>query len=246
MVEALGPQNQPAERVLAETGDSRGPRSSSDSESLHRLDVISDEDPEPPRVSIKSRLNSALQQDMRNSERLFLPSGDLKRICDHFSVREDLIIQYGYDKDEAESCATYVCAKPARELFSILVLIDYVNLFPALIQAGFFDVDLPFTWNTRRTELMYRESRHRRQAHFLNSREYTEMMREFYDKQWLVHVPFLDCDRMNHNRALNFRYDKRAVIPWTEICVQDPGGGYGVVEKVRIHKDHHSFVSPEP
>jgi hypothetical protein len=238
--------NEAGETVIADATLFAGLESSSDAESLNRPDVISDEDLEDPRVSIKSRLNNALQQDLRNSEKRFLPSGDLKRICNHFAVRDDLIIEHGYHKDEAESYAKYVCAAPAREIFSILALINYVHLLPAFIQAGLVDVNLPLTWNEQRTELLYRGQRQKEQVGFLSHREHSEVMREFYNKQWWVHVPFLDWDKTNHKKALNFRFDEGTVLPWTEIGVRDRTGGFGVVEKVQIHKDHHSFVSVGP
>ena len=238
--------NEAGETVVTDANLFAGLESSSDAESLNRPDVISDEDLEDPRVSIKSRLNSALQQDLRNNEKRFLPSGDLKRICNHSAVREDLIVEHGYHRDDAESYAKYVCGKPAREIYSILALINYTHLLPVFLEAGLVDVNLPFTWNEGRTELLFRGGEHKEKVGFFNNRKHAEVMREFYNKQWWIHVPFLDWDKKNHKKALNFRFDEGTVLPWTEIGTRDKTGGFGVVEKVHIHKDHHSFVSAEP
>lgn len=238
--------NEAREAIVADTALFAGLESSPDADSLKRPDVISDEDLEDPRVSIKSRLNKALQQDLQNDKERFLPNGDLIRICNHSAVREDLIIEHGYHEEEAESYANYICTNPAREIFSVLVLINYVHLFPAFVQAKLVDTNLPFTWNEGRTELFYRKDKQKRQVDFLNTQRHAEVMREFYSKQWWVHVPFLDWDESKHKEAQPFRFHKGTVLPWTEVGVPDTTGGYGVVEKVKIHKDHHSFVSLEP
>ncbi|QPC72156.1 hypothetical protein HYE68_002908 [Fusarium pseudograminearum] len=108
--------------------------------------------------------------------------------------------------------------------------------------AGMADENLPFSGNEQHTELWCRiPGGDKRRVDFLNHLHDAEMMREFYNKQWWVHVPFLDWDKENR-KALNFRYDLGTVIPWTEIGHQDTSGGFGVVEKVKIHQDHHSFT----
>ncbi|SPJ78353.1 uncharacterized protein FTOL_06742 [Fusarium torulosum] len=48
-----------------------------------------------------------------------------------------------------------------------------------------------------------------------------------------------------NRKALNFRFDLGTGIPWTEIGRKDTSGGFGVVEQVKIHQDHHSFTKYE-
>ncbi|KAF5660868.1 serine threonine kinase [Fusarium heterosporum] len=214
------------------------------SESLRRPTIINDEDlRDYPKLSFKTLINGALQLDRRNPEKRFLPCGSLMTICHHSAVREDLIDR-GYDEHHAESYATYVCERPAREIFTVLVLINYVDFLPNFIDAGMVDKNLPFSGNDQQTELWYRESKVKRHAKFLNHPKDAEMMREFYNKQWWVHVPFLDWDNENH-KALNFRFDSGTVLPWTEIGSRDDSGGFGTIEKVKIHQDHHSFIKYE-
>jgi hypothetical protein len=216
-----------------------------DAKSLQRPDVIRDEDLRDfPKLPIKTLLNNALQLDRRNNEKRFLASGDLKAICNHSAVRDELI-GHGYKTHDAESYATYVCDKPAREIFAVLVLINYVRFLPDFVSTGIIDNHLPFSGNEQQTELWYRELRQRRRVEFLNHSQDAEIIREFYNKQWWVHVPFLDWDKENR-KALNFRFDLGTVIPWIEIGRKDTSGGFGVVEQVKIHQDHHSFVSPRP
>ncbi|KAF5001110.1 hypothetical protein FGRMN_1304 [Fusarium graminum] len=213
---------------------------SANSESLRRPTVINDDDlRDCPKLPFKTLINAALQLDRRNPEKRFLPCGSLMTICYHAAVRQDLI-DHGYDEHDAESYATYVCEKPAREIFTVLVLINYVDFLPKFIDAGMADENLPFSGNDQQTELWYRESRVKRHAEFLSYPKDAEMMREFYNKQWWIHVPFLDWDKKSR-KALNFRFDSGTVLPWTEIGSRDESGGFGTIERVRIHQDHHSF-----
>ncbi|KAM0341680.1 hypothetical protein ACHAPU_009928 [Fusarium lateritium] len=217
---------------------------SSESGSLRRPSVINDDDlKDHPKLYFKTLLNSALQLDRRNPEKRFLPSGSLETICNHSAVRDELM-NHGFDQSHAESYTTYVCEKPAKEIFTVLVLINYVNFLPDFIAAGIVDKSLPFSVNDQQTELSYRESKGKRHAEFLSYPEDAEMMREFYNKQWWVHVPFLDWDNENH-KALNFRFDSGTVLPWTEIGCRVEDGGFGTVEKIKIHPDHHSFIQYE-
>ncbi|OBS20084.1 hypothetical protein FPOA_11805 [Fusarium poae] len=201
-------------------------------DSFQRPHVVSDSDlNETINIPIKTRLNGALQLDKRNNEKRFLPSGDLKTICNHSTVYDELIVN-GYDGYYAKSYSAYVCEQPAREIFAVLVLINQIEFLPAFIRAGMTDENLPFSGNEQHTELWYRIPGGNRRAGFLNHPQDAEMMREFYNKQWWVHVPFLDWDKENR-KALNFRYDLGTVIPWTYIGQQDTSGGFGVVEKTQ-------------
>ncbi|GKU07332.1 unnamed protein product [Fusarium langsethiae] len=237
-------RNEAGERPLQDNNALAGLQTSVASDSLNRPDAISDEDLKfQPRDSLKKLLNGVLQLDQRNSEKRFLPSGDLKAICNHSAVCEELIAN-GCERYHAGSYATYVCEKPAREIFAVLVLINQIEFLPDFVRAGIVDDNLPFSGNQQHTELWYREPGHKKHVTFLKHPQDAEMMREFYNKQWWVHVPFLDWDKENR-KALNFRYDLGTVIPWTEIGHQDTSGGFGVVEKVKIHQDHHSFTQYE-
>ncbi|CEI41842.1 unnamed protein product [Fusarium venenatum] len=195
---------------------------------------------ENPKARFKELLNRALHFDKRNDEKHFLPNGDLKAICNESAVRDQLIA-FEYNEYDAESYATYVGEKLAQEIFAALVLINQVKFLPDFINAGITDDNLPFTFNKRHTQLWYRQPDRLILVEFLKYPRDAEMMREFYTKQWWVHVPFLDWDKENR-KALNFRYNLGTVIPWTYIGQQDTSGGFGVVEKVKMHQDHHSFI----
>ncbi|RGP60994.1 serine/threonine protein kinase [Fusarium sporotrichioides] len=237
-------RNEAGERLPRDNNALAGLQNSVTVGSLNRPDVISDEDLKyRDKDYLKNLLNGALQLDQRNNEKRFLPSGDLKTICNHSAVCEELITNR-FERHHAQSCATYICEKPAREIFAVLVLINQIDFLPDFIREGIVDDNLPFSGDQQHTELWYREPGHKKRVAFLNYPKHAEMMREFYNKQWWVHVPFLDWDKANH-KALNFRYDLGTVIPWTEISDQDTSGGFGVVEKVKIHQDHHSFTQYE-
>ncbi|WZH40742.1 kinase-like domain-containing protein [Fusarium acuminatum] len=240
-------QRNEAEERFPEFKDSNlltGLENPAGSKSLQRPDAIRDEDlRDLPKLPIKTLLNRALQLDMRNNEKRFISSGDLKAICNHSAVRDELIEQ-GYKVHDAESYAKYVCIEPAREIFAVLVLINYVIFLPNFIRAGIIDDNLPFSGNKQQTELWYRALGEQKRVEFLDYSRDPEVIREFYNKQWWVHVPFLDWDK-EKRKALNFQFDNGTVIPWTEIGSEDTSGGFGVVEQVKIHKDHHSFTQYE-
>ncbi|XEU94850.1 hypothetical protein FSHL1_000134 [Fusarium sambucinum] len=221
-----------------------GLKPSGTANSFQRPGLVRDSDlNDNTNIPIKARLNGALHLDKRNNEKRFLPSGDLQAICNPSSVFDELIVN-GYDGYYAKAYAAYVCEEPAREIFAVLILINQLAFLPAFIRAGMTDQNLPFSGNEQHTELWYRIPGGKRRARFLNHPQDAEMMREFYNKQWWVHVPFLDWDKENR-KALSFRYDLGTVVPWTYIGKQDTRGGFGVVEKVKIHPDHHSFTKYE-
>ncbi|KAM0371428.1 hypothetical protein ACHAPZ_010339 [Fusarium culmorum] len=230
-------RNEAGERVPPDTDALVGLQDSVDVDSIERPDVISDDDLQD---SVKTLLNGALQLDQRSAKERFLPSGDLNTICNHNAVYKELLANK-YGTHEAESCAEYVFQKPALEIFAVLVLINQVKFLRDFKTAGISDRNLPFSVNKDRTELLSRQSDGKDSLEFLNHSRDAEMMREFYSKQWWVHVPFLDWDKENR-KALSFKYEPGTVIPWTYIGNEEKSGGFGIVEKVKIHPDHHSFT----
>ncbi|PCD32307.1 hypothetical protein FGRA07_09559 [Fusarium graminearum] len=230
-------RNEAGDRVPPDTDALAGLQDSVDVDSIERPDVISDDDLQD---SVKTLLNGALQLDQRSAKERFLPSGDLNTICNHAAVVKELL-DNKYGTHEAEACAEYVCQRPAVEIFAVLVLINQLKFLRDFKNAGISDKNLPFRVNKDRTELLCRQSDGKDCLEFLNHSRDAEMMREFYSKQWWVHVPFLDWDKENR-KALNFRYEPGTVLPWTYIGDEDKSGGFGIVEKVKIHPDHHSFT----
>ncbi|KAF5025999.1 hypothetical protein F66182_1901 [Fusarium sp. NRRL 66182] len=216
-----------------------------DTDSISRPKTIRDEDlSERPRLPLKSRLNAALQPDKCNNEKRFLPSGDMKAICTHSSVHNELCGHF--NASLAREYAAYVCnaEDSAREIFTILVLIGEVKSIPRFKNAGLVDDDLPFGGSEGQKELWSRRSKDKRPIAFFDYARDAEMMREFYHKQWWVHVPFLDRDNENR-KARDYKLERGTVMPWTFVGVKIHKGGFGEVQQVKIHKDHHSFSQYE-
>ncbi|CAM1503138.1 Fc.00g079140.m01.CDS01 [Cosmosporella sp. VM-42] len=211
-------------------------------ESSQRPEVIGNEDLGNDQVGapIKKLLNDALESDQRCAEKRFLPCRKLEGICNFESVHSEL--QQCLEEAQALNCAKYVCGdkEPAREIFAILVLINQVNFIAKFMEAEIHDDDLPFGGSMGQTKLWTRHSTENSPIDFFDHSEDAETMREFYNKQWWVHVPFLARDK-NNNKAISYEFEPGTVMPWTFVGEKIENGGYGRVEEIGIHQDHHSF-----
>lgn len=140
-------------------------------------------------------------------------------------------------------CVTYVCdqGKPTRKIFTVLTLINRIELVPTFQDAGFFDEDLPLTMNTEKLELRSRRPEDQRSIPLTRSLQNVKMIRDFNVKQWCVHVPSFEKDVTRSYE--DFVLESDTIMPWESSGQNIVTGGYGYVQKVKIHKDHHSFVS---
>ncbi|EWZ41059.1 uncharacterized protein FOBCDRAFT_272036 [Fusarium oxysporum Fo47] len=64
----------------------------------------------------------------------------------------------------------------------------------------------------------------------------------FYEKQWSVHVPVFDFGSSENQRPIHYQFDEGTIMPWVSLGKKIETGGYGTVEKLKIHPGHcHSI-----
>jgi hypothetical protein len=66
----------------------------------------------------------------------------------------------------------------------------------------------------------------------------------FYEKQWSVHVPVFDFGSSENQRPIHYQFDEGTIMPWVSLGKKIETGGYGTVEKLKIHPGHCHSVSP--
>ncbi|WJG35109.1 kinase-like domain-containing protein [Fusarium oxysporum Fo47] len=193
-----------------------------------------------PGDRLKNQLEYALLPNGINQQEQFLPIGSLHSICNQAAVFTELS-RY-FDEEQAKQYTTYVCdqSKPARKIFTVLALINRIELVPTFQDAGFFDEDLPLTKNTENLELRSRRPEDQRSIPLTRSLQNVKMIRDFNVKQWCVHVPSFEKDVTRSYE--DFVLESDTIMPWESSGQNIVTGGYGYVQKVKIHKDHHSFA----
>ncbi|RKL36477.1 hypothetical protein BFJ70_g7407 [Fusarium oxysporum] len=192
-----------------------------------------------PGDRLKNQLEYALLPNGINQQEQFLPIGSLHSICNQAAVFTELS-RY-FDEEQAKQYTTYVCdqSKPARKIFTVLALINRIELVPTFQDAGFFDEDLPLTKNTENLELRSRRPEDQRSIPLTRSLQNVKMIRDLNVKQWCVHVPSFEKDVTRSYE--DFVLESDTIMPWESSGQNIVTGGYGYVQKVKIHKDHHSF-----
>lgn len=185
--------------------------------------------------------------DKFNHEKDFLPRKSLESICT-FDTVLGVLQPMLHDPDRARRCAEFVCGSPeepsydhktsTREIFAILVLIESVNLILDVQNAGLRDDDLPFRCSEQQAALWSRYSNENNPLEFFPDRW---ARAGFYQKQWFIHVPFIARDEES-GKAFEYQFEPGTVMPWTYVSPHTEKGGFGEVQRVKIHPDHHALV----
>ena len=194
-------------------------------------------------------LIEALQPDRTNKLNRFLPRGSLLDICTYENVERVLQENAAFQGDQlgALHCTQYVCGTPsrlrsdarstAREIFATLVLIKRIGIIRDFMEKGVVDDHLPLRYDENPKRLSPRQTSDKHEVELFKG-ESSDTIQEFYTKQWWVHVPFISRGRT----AREYELAEETILPWSEY--QDPvSGAYGSVHRVKIHSDHHNFVS---
>ncbi|KAF5638192.1 serine threonine kinase [Fusarium tjaetaba] len=191
-------------------------------------------------ATLKDRLEYALLPNGIRQQEKFLPAGSLESICTELTVSTELS-RY-FDRDEARQVTSYICdrTKPAKKIFAALVLISRIELIKPFQNAPFFDEDLPFANNIEESALRSRWPGDQRSVLLTRSLRDIKVIRDFSLKQWCVNIPIFERDFDQIYGDLVF--DSDTIMPWESAGQNIITGGYGYVQKVTIHKDHHSFT----
>ncbi|KAF5716645.1 serine threonine kinase, partial [Fusarium globosum] len=195
-------------------------------------------------ATLRDRLEYALLPNGIRQQEQFLSAGCLESICAAVAVFTELS---GYfDEEEAKHVTSYICdpRKPAKKIFAILALINRIELIETFRYATFIDEDLPLAKNIEESGLRSRWPEDQRTVLLTRSLRDIKAIRDFNLKQWCVNIPFFErgVDQIYGDLV----FDSDTIMPWESAGHSIVSGGYGFVQKVKIHKDHHSFVCPRP
>ncbi|SCN68080.1 uncharacterized protein FFB20_02879 [Fusarium fujikuroi] len=190
-------------------------------------------------ATLRDRLEYALLPNGIRQQEQFLPAGCLESICAKVAVFTELS-RY-FDDEEAKHVTSYICdpRKPAKKIFAILALINRIELIETFRYATFTDQDLPLAKNIEESGLRSRWPEDQRTVLLTRSLRDIKAIRDFNLKQWCVNIPFFGRGVCQTYGDLVF--DSDAIMPWESAGHNIVTGGYGFVQKVKIHKDHHSF-----
>ncbi|KAF5611479.1 serine threonine kinase [Fusarium subglutinans] len=196
-------------------------------------------------VTLKDRLEYALLPNGIRQQEQFLPSSCLESICTEVSVFTELSGCFG--KEEAKQATSYICdrRRPAKKILAILALINRIELIRPFQNATFCDQDLPLTTNIEESEVRSRWVDDQRSVLLTRSLRDIKAIRDFNLKQWCVNIPFLERDVGHVSGDGDLVLHSDTIMPWESAGHGIVTGGYGYVQKVKIHKDHHSFVANE-
>ncbi|KAF4943778.1 hypothetical protein FGADI_13175 [Fusarium gaditjirri] len=195
---------------------------------------------EQPRNPLKRALKISLLREKDSRRRPFLPAEAINSICNQVTVYEELLRHY-FEPD-AIKLKGYVCSteNPAREVFSILFLVDEVNCIHRFCDAGIFDDDLPLGSDDQNTKLWSSHSTANEPLLSGNSPEDSDIIELFYEKQWSVHVPVFDFSTSEKRGPVHYQFDEGTIMPWVSLDKKVETGRYGTVERLKIHPDHYN------
>lgn len=203
---------------------------------------------------LSSRLSVAMEVSKDGRDLEWLPVGELYKICDLHSVEYELR-KHRISSLQSNELARKVCgnsdlpdtdADLCRRIFAILVLIERVEMLPTFVEAGIRDRHLPFLWvsSSGRTLLHSESSMCPFGTESLPAKLFRGNLtttRNFYRVQWQTLAPVISQSKKDGAKL--YHLNKDVILPWLWIGPDVGGGGYGIVQGVEIHPDHHSFVS---
>lgn len=203
-------------------------------------------------LTLIARLRQASVINTSDRNRKFIPCGKLRELCNEQAVSQELV--RAFPEHDAAFCqlrAMWICHGQAQEgfivpepcirIFAILVLLGQVKLIYTFLQHELCDKDLPF-FNTPDYTALY-SSQHQQAAElsFANEDDPYSIIEQFVEKQWSVLAPSFTPSAAGDTRCEVHDLHAHAILPIEKISKKPYPGGFGLVQKVKIHRDHHGF-----
>lgn len=186
--------------------------------------------------------------------RLFIPRLKLEEICDKQAVAQELARVFP-DRDRSSTqrhasliydgrCQdTSITTGPCLKIFVILVLLKKVKLIESFLKHSFCDDDLPFTSTTNFSALCSRRNGSTTYLKFPGEDDPYDIIKHFVENQWSVLAPSFNAPKAGPMRCNVYEFPEKTILPVEHISKKKYPGGFGLVEKVKIHKEHNGFVS---
>lgn len=208
--------------------------------------------------SLADRIRDATKYapGISDSAKCFLPFGELQRLCDYANVLQELQDCFRGREDE-HKYADYVCGihegqcrmdRSARKIFAILVLIGKLDYIPRFFRAQLCDKDLPFSWpNAQQSGDGVLQPRLRNDVKLPQDRvpcfkpKDKNSMVLFHREQFQFLAPFVT--KSDKDEVIEYQLHAETIMPYIEYQVIPRDSSFSTVYKVKIHPDHHSFVS---
>ncbi|PTB65182.1 kinase-like protein [Trichoderma citrinoviride] len=203
-------------------------------------------------VRLIARLREAFVINPCDNDKQFIPCGKLRELCNEQAVTQELV--RAFPKQDAALCqlrARLIChgqaqdgsiiAQPCLRIFTILVLLGQVRLIETFLKHGLCDNDLPFSSTPRFTELYSPQRQYATHLDFPDEDDPYRIIKSFFNDQWSVLAPCFTPPTNEDERCDVHDLHTRAILPIEEISKKQYPGGFGLVEKVKIHRDHNGF-----
>lgn len=209
--------------------------------------------------SLADRIRGAMKYipGVLDGTKCFLPFGDLQRLCDYPKVLQELQYCFRGREDEPKYLADYVCGidqgrifkdRSARKIFATLVLIGKPNYISKFFRARLCDKDLPFSRpNTQQSGDGVLQPRLRDDIELPQNREACfesyekNSMILFHREQFQFLAPFVA--KSKKDEVIEYQLHAATIMPYIQYEVISKDSAFSWVYKVKIHPDHHSFVS---
>ncbi|EHK45471.1 hypothetical protein TRIATDRAFT_318965 [Trichoderma atroviride IMI 206040] len=71
-----------------------------------------------------------------------------------------------------------------------------------------------------------------------------DFIEDFVRVQWQLLAPSFKSPKSSSSRCNFYEFDDKTILPITKISKNKHTGGFGVVERVQLHEEHHEFKHP--
>ncbi|KAL6689731.1 kinase-like domain-containing protein [Trichoderma pleuroticola] len=141
----------------------------------------------------------------------------------------------------ASSKNSTVVSHPRRKIFAILVLIGQPRLIELFLQHSLCDDLLPFSCTENFMVLWSSKMSPDSHIQFPQGCDRFAIIRGFFNEQWSVLAPHFDAHTTDKMRFKVYDLHQNEILPIEVVSKKKYPGGFGLVEKVKIHSEHHSF-----
>lgn len=211
--------------------------------------------PEGPSKRLKRLLRTSFVAcpHIKGIDKRFIPRQQLEINCSVEAVAKEL--KEIFPKRDFSSCeelASLTChgttgnsstiSQPCFKIFAILVLIDKAQLIGYFQKNSLCDNDLPFH-HTSKFEKMWPKNKEEKDHIQFPDGVDDEFIEAFAREQWSVLAPSFESPKSSSLRCIFYEFDDKTILPITKVSKNKHTGGFGVVERVQLHEEHHEFVS---
>ncbi|KAJ4367807.1 hypothetical protein N0V86_009643 [Didymella sp. IMI 355093] len=199
-------------------------------------------------------INEAMVETAENSDVEFMPINELNRLISWENVERELEHEHILNKTLV---ASKICEgqPPLKRIFAILCMLKLARLIERFIDDGVTDRDLPFVFQGKQREPVYKKKRERASFEVTSSirlfedRLWTRSLRKEFSKvQWHFLAPYIPLSLRPGQESRHLTLQPSIIMPFVEdvtnvtdeIASRIRLGGTSQVRRIRIHPAHHN------